>query len=296
MTMLKQKIEISNVALMYFTVRIQSGGRVGTGFFFDFSKKQDGSLVFLVTNKHVIAGSDRISFTIHTKECVHEGEYDELEANIYEVDRPFLEESWGEYLTAIFHPNERIDLAFIPVMELLREIKQTEAIPCIHVLYFKHIPTDEELLTMGPMEEVAMIGYPAGLIDEENNFPIFRRGYTATHPYFHYDDKEEFLIDVPTVKGSSGSPVLGIRKVYKWDDDEKSITCEERYQLLGVIYSGYFDKISIESQADEENEVNQSTFEISKHLGVAIHAKQLFEGQEYIYEWYYNTRAGYLQD
>ena len=39
MTMLKQKIEISNVALMYFTVRIQSGGRVGTGFFFDFSKR-----------------------------------------------------------------------------------------------------------------------------------------------------------------------------------------------------------------------------------------------------------------
>ena len=72
MTMLKQKIEISNVALMYFTVRIQSGGRVGTGFSL-ISQKQDGSLVFLVTNKHVIAGSDRISFTIHTKECVHEG-------------------------------------------------------------------------------------------------------------------------------------------------------------------------------------------------------------------------------
>ena len=30
-----------------------------------------------------------------------------------------------------------------------------------------------------------MVGYPIGISDEVNNLPIFRKGYTASHPAFY---------------------------------------------------------------------------------------------------------------
>lgn len=34
----------------------------------------------------------------------------------------------------------------------------------------------EKLEKLSALEEVTMVGYPIGLWDEKNNFPIFRRG------------------------------------------------------------------------------------------------------------------------
>jgi len=52
-----------------------------------------------------------------------------------------------------------------------------------------------------------MVGYPIGLWDEKNNYPIFRKGITATHPANDYNGKSEFMIDAACFPGSSGSPV-----------------------------------------------------------------------------------------
>jgi len=41
-----------------------------------------------------------------------------------------------------------------------------------------------------------MIGYPSGLWDTKNNLPIVRKGITATTPYFDYNGKREFLVDI----------------------------------------------------------------------------------------------------
>lgn len=53
-----------------------------------------------------------------------------------------------------------------------------------------------------------MVSYPIGLIDNINNFPIFRRGITASHPGLSFKVKPEFLIDASCWPGSSGSSVF----------------------------------------------------------------------------------------
>jgi hypothetical protein len=48
-----------------------------------------------------------------------------------------------------------------------------------------------------------MVGYPNGLWDTANNFPLIRRGVTATHIKNNYNGKSEFVIDIACYGGSS---------------------------------------------------------------------------------------------
>src|SRR5690606_27633581 len=59
---------------------------------------------------------------------------------------------------------------------------------------------------------VTMVGYPTGLWDDVNNYPLLRKGSVATHPHIDFKGKKEFLIDIPLYPGSSGSPVLYSRE------------------------------------------------------------------------------------
>lgn len=62
------------------------------------------------------------------------------------------------------------------------------------------------------LDQVVMIGYPVGLMDEVNLQPIFRRGVYATNPSLDYMGRKEFLLDIPNNGGSSGSPVFHFDK------------------------------------------------------------------------------------
>ena len=41
---------------------------------------------------------------------------------------------------------------------------------------------------LSALEELVMVGYPIGLWDKNNNFPIFRKGYTASHPAIDFNE------------------------------------------------------------------------------------------------------------
>ncbi len=69
---------------------------------------------------------------------------------------------------------------------------------------------DDKALAMSfsTVEEVLMVGYPNGLVDEINNLPIFRRGITATHPAIDFNGKPLAAVDIACFPGSSGSPIV----------------------------------------------------------------------------------------
>jgi hypothetical protein len=70
------------------------------------------------------------------------------------------------------------------------------------------IPTPQQTADMNAIEDVTFLGYPSGLVDEQNATPIVRRGITATPFSNDFQGRPEFLIDAGVYPGSSGSPVF----------------------------------------------------------------------------------------
>ena len=55
-----------------------------------------------------------------------------------------------------------------------------------------------------------MIGYPNGLWESVKDYPLMRRGITASHPAVDYDVEgvPTTVVDMACFPGSSGSPVV----------------------------------------------------------------------------------------
>jgi hypothetical protein len=84
-----------------------------------------------------------------------------------------------------------------------------------------------------------MVGYPNGLWDAANNYPLIRRGITASHPGvdFDVDGVPVTVIDMACFPGSSGSPIILHNEGYR---DKKGNIMHDRTRtiLLGVLFSG----------------------------------------------------------
>lgn len=68
--------------------------------------------------------------------------------------------------------------------------------------------TKEKLKDLSALEELVMVGYPIGLSDTRNNYPIFRKGYTSAHPAVDFNDDGIGLVDMACFPGSSGHRFL----------------------------------------------------------------------------------------
>jgi hypothetical protein len=84
-----------------------------------------------------------------------------------------------------------------------------------------------------------MVGYPNGLWDAVNNYPLIRRGITASHPAvdFDVDGAATTVIDAACFPGSSGSPVL-LHNAGTFSDKKGNTTVGSRTMLLGALFSG----------------------------------------------------------
>jgi hypothetical protein len=98
------------------------------------------------------------------------------------------------------------------------------------------IPSQEVLERLIALEDVVMVGYPIGLWDSSNNFPILRRGITASHPAMNFQGKQQGVVDIACFPGSSGSPIL-ILNEGGYATNEGFIV-GGRAHLLGVLYAG----------------------------------------------------------
>lgn len=57
------------------------------------------------------------------------------------------------------------------------------------------------------LEEIVMIGYPIGLWDLKNNYPIFRKGYRVSHSAYYFNKIGMELTDIVAFPGPFGSPI-----------------------------------------------------------------------------------------
>lgn len=257
--------------MMFNTVRlVASDGSSGTGFFYNFKVNE---LLFptIITNKHVVRynKTEPMRFFLHLKD----GE-DESREN-FEVT---FTTDW------IFHSKKDLCFCFVnPVFEYVKQLTGKD-------VFYKAIddsivPTEENLTELSALEELVMVGYPIGLWDKINNFPIFRKGYTAAHPAVDFNEKSVGLVDMACFPGSSGSPIYILNEsVYK-DKNGNVILGQSRLFFLGVLYAGpQYDAqgdIIVKAIPTVQQRIETHT-SIMTNLGYYVKSREIKEFSEYI--------------
>jgi hypothetical protein len=214
--------------LMHSTVRVEcqlsNGLSVGTGFLFLLFRTKVASVPVIVTNRHVIKGAVRGSFSLT---AATPEDTPDLARHI-PVSLDDFESRW------IGHPDPSVDLAILPCALLLNDLNKRGDRVFWSGLDATMIPESEAIKQLTPVEDVLVVGYPIGIRDATNNTPVFRRGITATAPYLDFNGKQEFLIDAAIFPGSSGSPVVLFES--SWVDRRGTLNTGTRFQFLGVVY------------------------------------------------------------
>lgn len=82
-----------------------------------------------------------------------------------------------------------------------------------------------------------MVGYPRGISDETHGLPIFRKGYTSSHPAIDFNGKPIGLMDIAGWWGSSGSPVFLFNPSGYTDRFGNTYLGQGRLLFLGVQYA-----------------------------------------------------------
>lgn len=215
--------------LAYLTVRIEAtvpnGIQYGTGFLYEF-RDEDKSIYVVISNKHVVKNTIKGKLVFSSID--NKGYIDNQNPVRIEVDN--FERQW------INHPDSLIDLAILPIGNIINSLPKESPKPYMIALNNSQIPNQSQLNELNAVEEVLMVGYPNSLWDKINNYPIFRRGITATHVANDFNGKREFLIDAACFPGSSGSPVL-IANNGSYTNKNGALTLSSRTYLLGIQYA-----------------------------------------------------------
>lgn len=206
-------------------VRLAEGVSTGTGFLYSVhnDEEKNTALPILVTNKHVIRGGLGGTLIISAKKS--SGEIEHVHVNLGDFDKIWIN-----------HPDENIDLAAMAISPLLQKLEERKLTARIKWLSPADIPNVEELDSLGHVEDIIMVGYPNGHWDETNNYPLFRKGITATHPGKSFKGKSEFVIDIAAFPGSSGSPVFLFNEGSY--STPNGLTLGTRVKILGILYAG----------------------------------------------------------
>ena len=260
--------------LTHSTVRIETdlhGGGVstGTGFYMNFLQKEDTCIPVIVTNKHVIAKANtgRFHVTLATDEGLPDtGKHQQFQFANFEQQ-------------CIKHPDPNVDLAAFLIGPLLNQVQQSGGKLFYMPLQTELIPKDEERESFSSMEDIVMIGYPNGIWDAKNNLPVIRTGITATHANVSWNGKPEFLTDIASFPGSSGSPVFLANIGGYMDNKGNTFMGSHRTRLLGVHYAGAQHTASGEIQivTASTSNVPVPITQIPNNIGVAINSKEILD-------------------
>ncbi len=210
--------------MLYNTVRLETlDGSSGTGFFFNFNF--DGKIVpTLMTNKHVINNNpnETMKFLLHLKK-----------------GNEASDENFEVTFTSKWYFHSQKDICFTFVNPLFEEVKKLSGKEVFYVANDETLIYNvEKLKELSALESVVMVGYPSGLWDKKHNYPIFRKGFTAAHPAYDFNDENIGLVDMACFPGSSGSPIYILDENGYSDKNGNSYLGAKRVVFLGVLYAG----------------------------------------------------------
>lgn len=210
---------------LYNTVRLETlDGGSGTGFFFNF--EIDGkSILMLVTNKHVVNNNpnETMRFELHLMGDDH-GDSGENYLVTYQTQ-------W------LFRPTH--DLCATFTKPLFDEVYRRTGKRVFCRINEENLICDEEhLKELDALESVLMVGYPRGLWDHLHNYPLFRKGFTASHPGYDFNERSIGVVDMACFQGSSGSPIFILDKNGYADKMGNQYWEKNRFILLGVLFQG----------------------------------------------------------
>lgn len=246
--------------------------------FFMIHKYDDKNIIALVTNKHAVTSDEEHKCFFDKAEIVltksdNDGAPIDKEHITIHIDR--LENR------CVFHPDASVDLCFIFIDDLLSNVRSSGDIPYYRCIGTDFSITEEVVQTLTPIEDIVMIGYPIGLIDETNNKPVIRKGITATDIRLNYNGEQEFVIDAACFHGSSGSPIFLRKMILKKEETENgiSIGMQPAYAFLGILYAGPVETVDGEIKI-EAIPTSKKIYSESKHtinLGYVIKSNVITE-------------------
>lgn len=241
----------------------------GTGFFYKIIKDNYVEIPLIITNKHVVE---------NLKEIVVRFSSLDDDENPVDTDIHTMSYSGIDKIVRN-HPDKDVDLCAIPFSPILNYMSmKLGKFPYYHSLTKELIPTPGQIEELYAGEDVIMIGYPDSIYDTHNNKPIFRKGITATDPKFDYQAKKEFLVDIPTFGGSSGSPIMIINIGMHSDKHGTGVWSENRHILLGINYSVNTHKVKEKVVVlDDDNNATTSDIFMPNGLAHIIKAERILE-------------------
>lgn len=253
---------------------------VGTGFLYQVCCEQKNIVrFFIITNKHVIAGADHISFVISQANSLTD-----LDEFFQPINREDKEITLSLEDKVINHPNIEVDLCAIDVTVELGLIITSGKKIRSNILDSSWIVSEEDKRLYGDVEPVLVIGYPIGLWDTFNNLPISRTGTTATGPLSLYNGKTNFLIDVPIFGGASGSPVFLYETPTYRSSEGRSLG--SKISLIGVVWGTIEQNVRGELVPENvpTNIQGIPIIKSSLNLGLALHISNLLDIENIIRE------------
>lgn len=259
--------------LMFNTVRLTANnGNCGTGFYFNFAVGDDRICPTIITNKHVVNDNPNEEMTFF----VHLDDGNRSTTTSFKVS---YKANW------YFHPTQDLCFCFAaPVFNAVKQITGKEVFYVANDLSI--LATDEKLDSLKAVEEVSMVGYPIGLWDEHNNLPIFRHGYTASHPANDFNKPGIGLVDIACFPGSSGSPIYVLNEGAYIDKRGNMSIGSSRVIFLGILFAG--PTYSADGIFEIENIPTQMTgysqTRVMTNLGYYIRARELNVFQSMIEE------------
>lgn len=213
--------------LLFSTLRIESLNAaaqvvsIGTGFLVNRKVSENGTKVYLVSNKHILLATNsiRIAFTVQKDDMSGPDIGKSFILPIHDVPR-----------NVHVHNNADIDIAVLEITGIFNMLPNK--------LYFKGIgynmlATFDEV-ELNVAQNVLFIGYPDDRYDIKNNLPIVRSALIASHPKYDYNGLKMFIIDGQVFPGSSGSPVIINLTFESWKTGSITVG-QNKIRLLGVV-------------------------------------------------------------
>jgi len=235
-------------ALMTSTVKIQDGNSVGTAFILGQPLKADPTRLayVLVTAKHVLEGFKGDVATLHMRKKVGDGfERVPIQLAIRSAGKPL----WVQHSTA------DVAVMRIRVPDLAHVVLVSTDL----------LATDDNLrqLSVGPGEELQVLGFPFGAESSPAGFPILRSGRIASYPLLPTKEVKTFLMDFQIFGGNSGGPVFLVSSTRQTGGN---LSLGRYLSLLGLVSQ----QQEVEERIESLGEVTMRKHPLS--LAVVVHA------------------------